>query len=87
MTKALSLHDKKIGVVMEFKWEDGFIIATRIEEDGAVVVSANAAGLRSLANHFLALADDVSKGAHFHLDKFNALEEHSVELIVEKTPE
>ena len=87
MTKELSLHDKKIGVVMEFKWEDGFIIATRIEEDGAIVVSANAVGLRPLANHFLALADDVSKGVHFHLDKFNALEEHSVELIVEKTLE
>ena len=72
---------------MEFKWENGFTIATRLEEDGAVVVSANAAGLRSLANHFLALADDDSKGAHFHLDEFNALEDHSVELIVEKTPE
>ena len=71
---------------MEFKWEDGFTIATRIE-DGAIVVSANAAGLRSLANHFMALAEDVSKGAHFHLDEFNSLEDHSVELIVEKTPE
>ena len=72
---------------MEFKWENGFTIATRLEEDGAVVVSANAAGLRSLANHFLALADDDSKGAHFHLDEFNALEDHSVELIVEKISE
>ena len=72
---------------MEFKWEDGFTIDTRIEEDGAIVVSANAAGLQSLANHFLALADDVTKGAHFHLDEFNSLEGHSVELIVEKIPE
>ena len=86
MTKELSLHDKR-KVIMEFKWEDGFTIATRIEEDGAIVVSANAAGLRSLANHFLALADDDSKGAHFHLDEFNALEDHSVELIVEKISE
>ena len=86
MTKELSLHDKR-KVIMEFKWEDGFTIATRIEEDDAIVVSANAAGLRSLANHFLALADDESKGAHFHLDEFNSLEDHSVELIVEKTPE
>ena len=42
---------------MEFKWEDGFTIATRIEADGAIVISANAAGLQSLANHFMALAD------------------------------
>ena len=71
---------------MEFNWEDGFTIATRIE-DGTIVVSANASGLRSLANHFMALAEDVPKGAHFHLDEFNSLEDHSVELIVEKTPE
>ena len=68
---------------MEFKWEDGYTIATRIE-DGAIVLSANAAGLRSLANHFLALAEENVKGAHFHLDEFNSLEEQSVELIVEK---
>ena len=86
MTKDLSLLDKTNAVIMEFKWEDGFTIATRIE-DGAIVVSANAAGLRSLANHFMALAEDVSKGAHFHLDEFNSLEDNSLELIVEKTPE
>ena len=82
----LSLRYKN-QVIMVYKWEDGFTIATRIEEDGAIVVSANAAGLRSLANHFLALAEDESKGAHFHLDEFNSLEDHSVELIVEKTLE
>ena len=71
---------------MEFNWVDGFTIATRIE-DGTIVVSANASGLRSLANHFMALAEDEAKGAHFHLDEFNSLEDHSVELIVEKTPE
>ena len=69
---------------MEFKWEDGFTIATRIEADGAIVISANAAGLRSLANHFIALADEESTHPHFHLDEFNSLEDRSVELIVEK---
>ena len=71
---------------MEFNWEDGFTIATRIE-DGAIVVLANAAGLRSLANHLLTLAEDEAKGTHFHLDEFNSLEDHSVDLIVEKLPE
>ncbi len=70
---------------MEFKWEDGFAIATRIE-NGAIIISANAAGLRSLANHFMALADEESH-SHFHLDEHNSLEEHSVELIVEKLPD
>ena len=69
---------------MEFKWEDGFTIATRIE-NGAIVISANAAGLRSLANHILALAEENVKSVHFHLDEFNSLEEQSLELIVEKT--
>ena len=68
---------------MEFKWEDGFTIATRIE-NGAIVVSANAAGLRSLANHFLTLANETNVRGHFHLDEFNSLEDNSVDLIVEK---
>lgn len=72
---------------MEFKWEDGYTIATRIEVDGAFVISANAAGLRSLANHLMALADEESTSSHFHLDEYNSLEDHSVELIVEKMPD
>ena len=72
---------------MEFKWEDGFTIATKIEADGAIVISANAAGLRSLAHHFMALAEEGSTNSHFHLDEYNSLEDHSVELIVEKMPE
>ena len=71
---------------MEFKWENGFTIATRIEVDGSIVISANAAGLRSLANQLLMLAADEAKGAHFHLDEHNSLEDHSAELIVEKLP-
>ena len=72
---------------MEFKWEDSFAIATRIEVDGAIVISANAAGLRSLANHLLVLADDETKGGHLHFDEYNSLEDNSVELIVEKMPD
>ena len=72
---------------MEFKWEDGFTIATRVDADGAIVISTNAAGLRSLANHFMALADEESTHSHFHLDEYNSLEDHSVELIVEKLPD
>lgn len=71
---------------MEFHWEEGFTIATRIEND-AIVVSANAAGLRSLANHLLTLADEEAERGHFHLDEYNSLEDHSIELIVEKLPE
>ena len=68
---------------MQFNWEDGFEIAVRVEEDGSVVISANEEGLRSLADHLNALADEAS-GDHFHLDEYNSLEEGSAELIVEK---
>ena len=68
---------------MDFKWENGFTIAVKMEEDGAVLLSANKEGLLSLANHFFALAQEPSRG-HFHLDENNSLEEGSVELIVER---
>ena len=69
---------------MEFKWEEGFEIAVNIQ-DGEVVLLANEAGLRSLANHLISLADDKSRGAHFHLDENNSLEHGSTELVVQKT--
>ena len=67
---------------MKIEWIDGFKIETRIE-DGAVIIAANEAGLRSLAVQFTALADE-GNGEHYHLDAGNSLEEGSVELIVEK---
>ena len=66
---------------MVFKWEEGFSLTVKTEKD-AVVISANKAGLRSLANHLNTLADE-APGGHFHLDEFNSLEDGSSELIVE----
>ncbi len=68
---------------MEMKWEDGFEIAVKIENN-AVTITANKEGLLSLANHLTALAQDSAHGAHFHLDEHNSLEENSTELIIEK---
>ena len=65
------------------KWEDGFTIAVKIENN-AVIITANKEGLLSLANHLTALAQDNAPGAHFHLDEHNSLEESSTELIIEK---
>ena len=67
---------------MEFKWVDGFSITVRTE-DNAAVISANREGLLSLASHLSALAQMQGAG-HFHLDEYNALEEGSAELIIEK---
>lgn len=64
------------------RWVEGFKITTRI--DGCtVIISANREGLLSLANHLTALAEE-TEGSHIHLDVYNALEEGSTELIIEK---
>ena len=68
---------------MELEWVNGFVIRTSAEE-GATVLSANREGLLSLAKQLKALADENS-GSHIHYDAYNALEEGSVDLIIEKT--
>lgn len=69
---------------MKYKWEEGFDISVKVE-DNEVRISANTAGLISLANQLLVLAQkDVPNGSHIHLDEFNSLNENSNELILEK---
>jgi len=69
---------------MKFAWDYGFILDVRVT-GAAVNLRANQAGLTSLANHLLNLAQPgVPAGHHFHLDELNSLEEGSTELIVEK---
>ncbi|MBO4814516.1 MAG: hypothetical protein J5523_06115 [Muribaculaceae bacterium] len=69
---------------MEFKWIDNYEISVKIQNE-SVILSANKEGLLSLANHLTALANDESPRGHFHLDEYNSLEEHSAELIIERT--
>ncbi len=66
---------------MIFTWEDGFSIQVQTE-NGQILISANRAGLRSLAENLSRLAEEVP-GSHVHLDEGNSLEEGSSELIVE----
>ena len=71
---------------MKFLWEDGFRIAVRIDPGNQVVLSANKEGCISLARHLLELAQiPASQGAHFHLDQYNALEDDSCEIVIERT--
>ena len=67
---------------MELHWEEGFEIRVCVE-DGWARIAANAEGLRSLANHLLALAEEQS-GTHLHLDRYNSLEENSAPLLLER---
>ena len=69
---------------IKYKWEDGFEIHVKIDGQ-QVVISANKAGLNSLANHLINLAQiDIPAGHHMHLDEFNSLEQGSAEMIIEK---
>ena len=68
---------------MKLNWENDFQITAKIE-DKIIHISANRAGLISLANHLTALAQEVP-GSHIHLDEFNSLEDNSNELIIERT--
>ena len=70
---------------MRIQWEDGFSIRVRVE-GGAVILSANRAGLASLAGQLRTLSEAPSD-THIHYDKWNSLEEGSADLIVEKIEE
>jgi hypothetical protein len=69
---------------IEYKWENGFDIETKVE-NGVINIIANKEGLISLANHLLNLAqENVPLGHHLHFDEYNSLEESSLELIIQK---
>jgi len=69
---------------LQSTWENGFEIENKIIGN-QVVISANRAGLISLAKQLLALAQaEVPTGAHFHYDEYDSLEEGSQELIIQK---
>ena len=68
--------------IMETEWMDGFKIKVAAEK-GEIVISANREGLLSLAEQLKALADGMP-GDHIHYDAYNALEEGSAEMIIER---
>ena len=70
---------------MEIEWMDGAEIRVCLEE-GTAVLSANREGLLSLARQLTALAQ-AGPGAHIHYDAYNALEEGSAELIIQRAPD
>ena len=67
---------------MDIHWEPGAEISVRTEEN-TVLISANAPGLISLAGILKTLAKG-KMGDHVHLDRYNSLEDGSVELVIER---
>ena len=68
---------------MKIEWVDGFEIKA-VAENGEIVISANRAGMLSLAKQLAALADG-APGDHIHHDVINSLEDGSTEMIIERT--
>ena len=67
---------------LRFDWDEDFMIEVHSRND-EVVITANRAGLVSLARHLLELAQvEVPPGSHFHLDDSTGLEENSCSLVV-----
>ena len=67
---------------MDIKWEDDSEISVRVEENGAVVLSGNKAGLLTLSRMMADLAE-CEAGEHVHLDEGSGLEERSKDIIIE----
>ena len=67
---------------MKIEWKNGFKIDVQTD-NGAAVISANEAGLLSLAAQLTALAKE-APGSHIHYDEHNSLEEGSAEMIISK---
>ena len=67
---------------MHIEWVDGFEIRVTADRQEAVI-SANRAGLLSLARQLETLAD-AAPGEHIHYDVYNSLEEGSAALIIER---
>ncbi|MBR6349499.1 MAG: hypothetical protein IKR67_03025 [Lachnospiraceae bacterium] len=66
---------------MDIKWIDGFEIT--VKNEGPLVISANREGLLSLAGILSVLAEE-APGSHIHLDANNALEDGSIEMVIER---
>ena len=69
---------------VHLEWSHGFQIEIQVRS-GEVLIRANKAGLTSLAQHLLTLAEDaVPAGTHIHLDASRELEDTSSGLVIER---
>jgi hypothetical protein len=81
----IDIPEYRVGEGMKTPWEENFILHVRITEEGSVHLLGNREGLISLARHLLILSQaSVPIHYHLHYDKWNSLEDDSVELIVER---
>ena len=71
---------------LALKWLSGYALEVRVHGT-EVTLRGNAAGLRSLAQHLLTLAEEtVPDGVHVHLEPGLELEDLSESLVLDRMP-
>jgi hypothetical protein len=84
MEVTLTIHEYSEAQGLMLSWRAHHSVVVQVESD-EVIIRANSAGLISLANHLLTLAQEkVPSREHLHLDDSNSLEAGSASLIIEK---
>jgi len=84
MQRFIEIGEKSTDGSFRLVWEDGYEIHSAIQGD-EIIIKANRQGLRTLASHLMALAEeDVSSGYHIHLDDLNSLEDGSYGIVLER---
>ncbi|WP_425145306.1 Imm32 family immunity protein [Deinococcus sp.] len=84
MLLQIEIPDPRDGEGLTAVWERDFEIEVNCM-NGQATISANKAGLVSLARHLLLLAQDsYPPGHHWHFDDLNSLENGSCELTIDK---
>jgi|WetSurMetagenome_2_1015567.scaffolds.fasta_scaffold918529_2 hypothetical protein len=84
MGKLIQIKDYDPNKGIQLSWEYGHSIECK-KINSTFIIKANEAGLISLANHLLTLAQPgIPSGYHLHLDDSNGLEDSSCELIIER---
>ncbi|HRI02507.1 MAG TPA: hypothetical protein PLL77_02080 [Pyrinomonadaceae bacterium] len=79
VTLKIPEYDRYEGV--RTSWVDGFRISVS-QDNGDIVIAANAEGLQTLAAHLLTLAQSgMPIGNHLHYDPDAGLEDDSLQLI------
>lgn len=73
---------------LQLTWRSGYVLRASATAGNELLLSGNAEGLRSLAQHLLTLAEDgVPAGVHAHMEPGLELEDDSAALVVEKVDE
>ena len=84
MERSVTVGSYSSGGGLRLEWSPGFEIEVQARSR-EIVIKANRAGLISLAQHMLTLAEDyVPRGTHVHLDASRELEDASMDLVIER---